>query len=430
MQDSATVEDVSSISKRILINVSSETVDEKSMDFFNSIKDQVEVAGFRKGKAPVSIIKKRFFDKSKKPVANILLSEFYTKAIQEGEITPVGNPIIENLRNDDEYPGAFGINNSYSVSVVIDVLPTIAVTGHSGMELVFPENDESDDMFESIMSSHQEQFAQKTDVSDRAAQNGDMIIFDFKGSIDGDIFEGGSAEGFTLEKLGAGQFISGFEEQMVGMLPSEERIVTVTFPEDYNAEHLAGKEAQFDTKLLKIIDSKKADVDADLAMMVGHESVDELIASVRDQANSVNERKSRAIIEAQIGKKLISENEFDVPQSMLESELQRLLGAGSGQQITEDVVNSLRQAAEFNVKRALILDAVYESEDELEVTPDELDELLEEHAKDNDKTKDEIVSMLYNSGQMDAFMGVLRSKKAIDYIVDNASDVAKEEKGE
>jgi trigger factor len=284
------------------------------------------------------------------------------------------------------------------------------------MQLLFPQND-NDAVFEQKMLEYREQFAERKQITDRSVQLGDALIIDFKGFIDGAAFQGGEAKGHAISKLGSDNLIPGFEDQIVGMSIGDTKPIIVTFPQNYGVSAVAGKEARFETTLHSIVETKLADVNDDLALMVGYQSVEELNKHIRDGAEDHINYLNKKLLEEQIIQKLLEANKFDVPLSMVDSEKSRILKSVGNNKVQPDMVNAM---ATRNVKRAVILDAIYEKEPSLEVTPAELDKLLEQHAKMYGKTKDEIVSMLYSTHQMDAFLGTLRAQRAVEFIIEKA----------
>jgi trigger factor len=423
MQEKVKVEELSKTKYKISINILPEEVDQKFNSFFESIKKQAEIPGFRKGKAPIERLKSLFLDKAKIPVAQSIIGEYYQIALSENSINPVGNPKIENFDGPSSIPGKFGFDNSYSVELVVETLPVFDPVGYMNLKLDFPQNS-IESIFDYKMMKYREQFAERKQITDRGAKIGDSIVLDFKGFIDGIAFDGGAAQGHSIDKLGNANFIPGFEQQLEGLNINESKIISVKFPEKYPAEHLAGKEATFEVKIHSIVENKLAEIDNDLAMMVGFETIEELQNKTLEEAKKEQKLSLRQMLDGQIVSKLLESNNFDVPESMIIDELNRIIKIIQKQQkqnISQDTVDKLRQTAEFNVKRAVILDSIYNKENSLEVTPDELNNLLEYHAKANNKTKDEIVSMLYNTNQMDNFVGTLKIGKVLDFIIDNSN---------
>jgi len=426
MQNIVEVEELSGSEYKISINVPAELVDKKFDEFFESIKKQAVVPGFRKGKAPVSRLRQVYGQKARPTVSQMIIGEYYTQAVKDHDINPVGNPLIEDMKPGDQYPGKFDFDNSYSVSLTIEVLPKLDPIGYKGLSLDFPEHDENE-LFNVMMKQYQEQFAERSQITDRGAELGDSLVIDFKGFVNDKPFDGGEAQGFSVDSLGQGHFIPGFEDQIVGMKAGETKDINVTFPEEYRAAHLAGKDAKFTVTLHSVVETKLAEVDDDLAMMVGHESVDELKEHVQKETDKERKARNRLMLDKQITNALLEKNQFDAPKTMVEKEMLRILGKNKLQNLPPQARDELKSMAEYNIKRAVIMDAIYEKEDDIEVTPEELNKMLEEHAVRNNQTKDELVSNLYNSGQMDNFVGVLRLSSTIDFIIDNANQESEEE---
>jgi trigger factor len=270
------------------------------------------------------------------------------------------------------------------------------------------------------LHEYRDQFAERTQVLDRGANLGDTLIIDFTGYVDNVAFDGGAAKGHTLDKLGQSNFIPGFEEQLLGMKVGETKKIFVTFPKEYHAKHLEGKDATFDVTVHSIVASKLAEENDDLAMMVGFSTLDELKAKIAQDVTQEKKAMIRQRMDHQIMTKLLDNNKFDVPKKLVEMEYKHIMSRIKADKLPDEFIAELRKNAEFNVRRALIANAIYEKEPSIEVTPEELDAKLEEQARQSNKTKDEVISALYNSNQMDNFVGVIRFTKVIDFIIDNA----------
>lgn len=424
MQDIINVKELSETEYKISINVPPELVDKKFDQFLDGIKNQIQIPGFRKGKAPLQRIKQLFGKRAKPNVAKMIISEYYNQAIANYEINPVENPTFPDMSN--EYPGKFGFDNSYSVDLLVEVLPKIDPIGYNGIKLDFPQYDE-DTMFNNRLYEYRKQFAERRQITDRGAQLGDSLIIDFIGYIDNMPFDGGAAQNYSIEDLGNGNFIPGFEEQIVDVVPGQSKNIYVTFPDEYRAKHLAGKEAKFTVTVHSIVEVKLAEVDNDLAMMVGYESIDELYNYIKSELYKDHDINNRTILGEQIVSKLLDINKFNAPKSMIKKEMLRILGKDKLQGLSPKNEDELRKVAEHSVKRAILFDSIYEKEDDIEVTPAQLDKLLEDHARHNNMSKDDLVSNLYNSGQMDNFMGILKTSNTIDFIINNANKESEED---
>jgi trigger factor len=432
MEDTIKVEDLSNIEKRISIHVAPATVNKKFTEFFDSVKKEAQISGFRKGKVPVKILKKYFKSRAEGTISQMLMSEFYQCAIKDYNISPIGNPVIKddedekNIKNGSV--GKFNDDNSYDVELVIEVLPQVDPIGYDDIEIESPEHN-IEDLCNSRMLEYQENFAEREQILDGEAKEGDTLVVDFKGFIDGKAFEGGEGTGYSIENLCVGETnIHGFEEQLVGLKANESKRIKATFSSEHGPQHLAGKEAEFDVIVHSIVRKTKAKIDEDLAMMVGYESVEELNKHIRDEIDGEVGGMDRQLLEGMIIKKLIEKNDFDVPNILLEQEKGRVLKHNNIENPPEHILEKVMEAAKSNVKKAIILDAIYEKEN-IDVAPDELSDYLEEQAKIYNKDKDEIVSMLYNTGQMDSFVSVLKARKTVDFIIAKNTKKDEEENG-
>ena len=420
MQENIKVESIDATHCKVNIEIPAAAVDQKFDEFFAGIKDKAEIPGFRKGKAPPHLLKQYFGVKARSPVVNLLLGEYYERMIRQENISPIGSPDIKDYDpKTNDYPGKFGFDNSYSVEFMIEVLPKLDPTGYVGLELNIPAVDESK-LFDGKMNECRDQFAERKQIIDRGTALGDSIVLDFTGYIDNIPFEGGTAQGFVLNKLGSNTLIPGFEEQIIGMKPEESKKISVKFPDNYHAKHLAGKDSTFDVVVRSVVEAKPAEINADLALMAGFTSLDEMKNNINTNVQIDKQAIIRQKIDSQVANKLLEINKFDAPKSLVDVELDGLMKRISAEtKVPDEFKEQLRKNAEFNVKRAMIFDAIYEKEKSIEITPDELDGALDEHAKINNKTKDELISALYNSKQMDNFVGVLRTTKVIDFIINN-----------
>jgi trigger factor len=425
MQESIKVEELSSTEYKVSINLPADIVDKKFDDFFASVKNKAQIPGFRQGKAPIAMLKQHFGLKARAPVAGMLVSEYYDKALKDNTLNPIGQPTIKDFTPSSDYPGKFGFDNSFTVELTIEVVPKLDPVGYKELELEMFDVDEKM-LTEHHMNEYRDRFAVRTQVTDRGANLGDTLVIDFVGYLDNVKFEGGEAKGFAVDKLGQANFIPGFEEQILGMRTGETKKIFVTFPQEYHAKHLAGKNATFDVTVNNIVSSKLAEENDDLALMAGLTTIDELREKINQDVQKEKRLLLRQHMDQQVISKLLEKNEFVAPKSLVDQELKHIMSRIKVEKIQDEFVAELRKNAEFNVKRAIIANAIYDKEDAIEVTPEELDMMLGDHAAQSKKTKDELISALYNSGQMDSFVGVLRFAKVIDFILDNAK---RQEKG-
>lgn len=276
-------------------------------------------------------------------------------------------------------------------------------------------------MYDLRLREIQGQYAEREQIVDGRAQSGDSVVIDFTGFIDGEPFNGGTAQSFNLD-LGSNSLIPGFEDQITSMSPGEEKRIKVIFPDNYNIEHLASKDAEFEVKLHNIVRKKLAEVDNDLALIMGFDSVNAMEQAIKVEIDNANKTNMLVVAEEQIAKQLVEKNPMEVPDSLLLNEKARIIQQSQGAQLPPEILRAQLEKAELNLKKTIIFEAIYKKEEQLELTPEELNQYLEEQAIINNIAKDDLVSKLYNTNQMEAFVGILRAKKVVEFIMNKGNE--------
>ena len=356
------------------------------------------INGFRKGKAPKNVIenvygKGVFYEDA----LNILFAENYPNVVEkmEKKYTVVGDPdvSIEKLEED-----------AVTLVAIVPVKPEVKISAYTGMKIRKYAYTVTDEEVEAEIVRVQERNARKIEVTDRPAQNGDTVNIDFVGTVDGVKFEGGEAEGFDLT-LGSGQFIPGFEDQVVGMNIGETKDVNVTFPENYQAEALAGKPAVFAVKVNAIQGKELPEVtDEFIKEATGSETIEEYKAKARERlekqaANKANDATENSILEA-----IAANTEVEIPQAMIEREIDSLVQKFEYQLMyqglklqdyldflkisKEDFRKNYEEQAKKNVTNQLIISHIIEAE-KIEATEEEVEAKVAEQAASVGKTTEE-----------------------------------------
>jgi len=271
--------------------------------------------GFRPGKVPQKVLKQRFGQAVMGEVLEAAVQDSSQEVLTERGLRPAGQPKIEIVSFDQ------GKDLEYDLSV--EILPDIGDVDLSGLELerikVVPSESEIDDAIDRIVKQNRET---KPVEEPRPVQTGDIVVMDFEGKIDDVPFDGGKGDGIRLE-IGSEQFIPGFEDQLVGAEIDKQLDVKVSFPEDYGAEELAGKDAVFDCTVREIHEGVEVTVDDEFAKSLGMESLDALRSAVSDQLGTEYNRLTRERTKRQLLDKLAEGHDFDVPPRMAEDELTR-----------------------------------------------------------------------------------------------------------
>ena len=390
----------------------------KNAKYFN-------IPGFRKGKAPMNIVEKHygseiFYEDS----FNELVPDIYEAAIKENNIEAVSRPNIDITQMEK------GKNLIFTATV--QVKPEVKLGKYKGIELKKIEYNVSDEEVEHELGHMAEHNARLVTIEDRPVEKGDIAVIDFEGFLDGVPFEGGKAEKHELE-IGSNTFISGFEDQVIGMKVEEEKDINVTFPEDYFSKELAGKPVVFKVKVHEIKKKELPTMDDEFAKDVSEfDTLEELKNSIKDKLQKENEEKAKYETEDAAIKAVCEDVEVDIPSGMIETEIdnmvreveQRLQYQGltltqyytlSGKTEAQ-MRDEMKEQAQISVKSRLVLEAIIEAEN---IKPDdkEVEEKLKEMAKNYNKPEEEI---LKNDYLKDYIANSMKTEKAISFIIENA----------
>ncbi|WP_370222998.1 trigger factor [Pararhodobacter marinus] len=299
------------------ITVTAAELAEKVDAKLREAQPEVELKGFRKGKVPLAMLKKQFGPRLMGEAMQEAVDAAMQQHFEETGDRPAMQPKVE-MQNGEEWKEG----DDVVVDLSYEALPEIAEPDFSGitLERMVVKADEAavDEALENLAKQAQN-FADK----DGAAEMGDQVVFDFTGRIDGEAFEGGAAEGHALV-LGSGQFIPGFEEGLVGVKAGDKKDVSVTFPENYGAQHLAGKEAVFECDVKEVKAPEAAELNDELASKFGAESLEALKGQIREGLEGEYAQASRAIVKRGLLDKLDSDVTFDLPESLVEAEASQI----------------------------------------------------------------------------------------------------------
>ncbi|WP_053218993.1 trigger factor [Virgibacillus senegalensis] len=411
----------------LTIEVEAEKFDKALDQAFKKVVKQVQVPGFRKGKMPRGLFEQRFGVESLyQDAVDIILPEAYTNAVEETGIEPVDQPEVDVTQIEKGQPLIF--------TAQVTVKPEVKLGEYKGLEVEEEDTEVTDEDVEHELSHMQEHQAELVVKEEGTVEEGDTVVIDFEGFVDGEAFEGGQAENHQLE-IGSGSFIPGFEEQLIGKETGADTEVQVTFPEEYHAEELAGKEATFKVKIHEIKGKELPELDDEFAKDVDEdvETLEELRNKTRDRLKEQKEtdadnKKRESLIEQ------ASDNaEADIPEPMVNTELDRMVKEFEQrlqmQGMTMDMYyqfsgtdesalkEQMKDDAEKRVKTNLTLEAIANQE-EVEVTDEDVDKELESMASMYQTEVDQLKQML--GGNTDAIKEDLKFKKAIDFLVEHS----------
>ncbi|MBC8530833.1 trigger factor [Gehongia tenuis] len=392
-----------------------------------NVKD-IMIPGFRRGKAPQHVIemhygKDVFYDEA----LNDVVPEAYDAAVEENELFPVDRPNISVEKYSPEEGVVF--------TAIVTVKPEVKLGAYKGIEVERVSYTVTDEDVDRQLKAAQDRVARWVDVTDRPVENGDRVVLDFEGYVDGEKFEGGAAENHTLD-VGSGQFIPGFEEQLVGMKVDEEKDVTVTFPEEYHAKELAGKPAVFKCKIHSIKVKELPELDDEFAKDVSEfDTLDAYKADIQKHLEEDAERRTNLDQESLIIQEVVKNAEIDVPDCMVERAQDRMVqearfrlsyqGIKLEDYLTmigssiEDFKATQKDEALNRVKVQLTLEAIEKAE-EIVVTEEDLKAEMKKVADSMGKPVEEYEKSLRDEDR-EYMEDEIKYQKVIDLLKDNAA---------
>jgi len=426
MKMEVSVEDINSVKKTLHIEIPEEEVVRELDSAYNTLKKNAKVKGFRPGKVPRSALERLFKKDVHADVTSRLIQSSFIEAIKETELKIVGNPQVD--------PPELAATGPYKYDATVEIPPEIKDIDYSGLTLKRSNYRVSDEEIDAQLKMLQKNFARQQKIEkNQATEQGDLVLIDFEGFKDGRSFaETAKTENFSL-KIGEGPVLKEFDDQLVGMNPGDSKEFKVTFPEDYHNKKLADLEISFQVTLHEIREEVLPAIDDALAKKAGqYENLDDLKKIIADNLEQGYAKRVEQELHEQIYSELISRSDFEVPDAMVEMELEGIVEEAirsfSYRNITmeelglsrESIAENYRDTAFKQVKRHLLLGKMIEQES-LAVADDELEDALNEMAG-NFKQPVEEIKKYYdqNKDKLEFFKHTLLEKKAIKLIIESS----------
>ncbi|MCG7622519.1 trigger factor [Epibacterium sp. Ofav1-8] len=411
------------------ITIPATELEEKVNAKLAEAQPEIEMKGFRKGKVPMPLLKKQFGPRLMGEVMQEAVDGAMNKHFEDSGDRPALQPDVK-MTNEDWKEG-----DDVNVEMSYEALPEIPEVDVSGVELeklvVKAEDEAVTEALENLASSAQEFEAREEGA---ASEDGDQVVIDFVGKVDGEAFEGGSAEDYPLT-LGSNSFIPGFEEQLVGVKSGEEKDVTVTFPEEYGAEHLAGKEAVFSCTIKEVKAPKAAEINDELAKKFGAEDLDQLKGQISERLEAEYAGAARQVMKRAALDALADLVSFDLPPSLVEAEAKQIAhqlwheenpdvqGHDHPEIEPTDEHNKL---AERRVRLGLLL-AEMGQKAEVEVTDQEMTQAIMQQARQYPGQERQFFEFIQQNAQMQQQLRApIFEDKVIDLVFDQAKVSEKE----
>lgn len=408
----------------LVVEVDGKTFTDAVNSVYRREVKKISIPGFRKGKAPKAIIEKMygegvFYDDAIENIYPTALAD----AVEEAklDVVAVDNVSVEEVGKD-----------GLTFKAVVVVKPEVEISDYEGIQVTPKSTEVTEELVNEEIDKQRDKNSRLVTVEDRPAQNGDITVIDFEGFVDGEAFEGGKAENFNLT-LGSGQFIPGFEEQIVGKNTGDEFTIKVTFPEEYQVDELAGKESEFKIKLHEIKAKELPELDNDFVMDVSDkETVEEYKAQVADELAEKLQKESDADVENQLIAKLCELLKGEIPEAMYDNKVNdmmrefdmRLRSQGLDMNTylqymgmdAEAVKNSYKPEAEKRVKLRLALEKIAQQQGFTDVSDEDLEaeysRLADTYKMDIDKVKAAIPA--------DELKKDIAVEKAMDFVKESA----------
>ena len=395
---------------------------------FKKLVQQVNIPGFRKGKAPRKMIEKRVGEDGMRSEAfDFIIPDAYRQAVVDNNIETVGRPEVTDVTLNEGEPCVF------TVSVITK--PEVTLGDYKGLQVAAPVTEVTDEEVDKQINTLRDRHAKMVVAEGAELGQGDFALIDFDGTIDGKPFSGGQSKGYPLE-VGSGSFIPGFEDQLIGAKAGEEREVKVTFPADYFVAELAGKEAVFVTKINDVKRKELPELNDDFAKEAGDaDTFEEMKAKTKEKLVAAAKEKDEAAFREAALKQAVANSTIEIPDIMVEDQID---------QMVQDLDFNLRQrglelekylgymntdmaglreryhaAALEEVRSELTLEAIVKAED-LTVSDEEYAEETQKMAKTYKMSEAELNKMLVDKGHTQAVKSTLQRRKAAQIILDSA----------
>jgi len=409
--------------------LTAQELDDKVMEKLKDAQPDIEMKGFRKGKVPLPLLKKQFGQRVLGEAMQEAVDGAMSSHFEEKGERPAAEPQVKMLNEN------WAEGDDVEVEMTYEALPEIPEVDFKEIEverLVAKADDASVEEALKNLAESAQNFEDRKKGS--KAKDGDQVVIDFVGRVDGEAFEGGSAEDYPLV-LGSDSFIPGFEEQLVGVKAGEEKVVTVSFPEEYQAEHLAGKEAEFTCTIKAVKAPAPAEVDDELAQKYGAENLDALKEQIKERLEQEYAGAARAVLKRKLLDELDKKVDFELPPSMVEAEAKQIAHQlwheenpdvqGHDHPEIEPTEEHMK-LAERRVRRGLLLAEIGQKA-EVEVSDAEMTQAVMEQARQYPGQEREFFEFVQQNPQMrQQLRAPIFEEKVIDYIVELANVTEKE----
>ncbi len=412
------------LKREFKVVVPANDIESTMVERLNEIGQSVSVPGFRPGKVPIALLKKRYGEAVKGEVLEKTIQDSWQQALTDKGLRPAAQPKVDIVTFED------GVDLEYTLAV--ELLPDIDPIDFSKLELdrrVAKVTDEEVDKSLQRLAESRRIFEA---VEGRAAEKGDQVVVDFVGKVEGEEFAGGSVNGFELE-IGGPAFLPGFDGQIEGMKQGDNKVITINVADDHPNEQLRGNDVEFDVSIIEVREPKAAEVDEELAKSSGMDSVDALKGAVREQLDREFMQLSRAHLKKELLDRLSDEHDFELPEGIVDSEFEGIwkqvqdakerdaLDEDDKERNEEDLKSNYRDIAERRVRLGLLLAEVGRVNN-ISVTQDDLNRAI--HAEASRFPGQEAKVMEYfqkDANALQEMQAPIFEDKVVDFVIEMAT---------
>ena len=409
------VESGEGLERKLIVEVPAESVTEKLEKRLKEISRQVRIDGFRPGKVPMKVVKQRFGAQARQDIYGELIQATFYEAASQEKLTPAGEPSIEI--SDDSGSGSFKYTASF------EVVPEVTLADLSDAEVEKPVADVTDADVDAMFDKLRKQRTTWNEV-DRAAQNEDKLDISFKGMMDGEEFQGGSAENTPLV-LGSGSMIDGFESGLLGASKGDVRTLELKFPDEYHAKDLAGKDVSFEVTVNSVSEPVLPEIDEEFVKSLGVDSgtEDDLREEVVSNMKRELSQKIESLVKERVMDVLIDKHGFDIPKPLVKQEAERMKQQAindmqaRGQAASFDLPSTLfEEQAARRVKLGMIVSEVISTQ-ELKANDDQVRETIERFASSYEKPEEVVEYYMNNPQQKSTIENLVLEDQVVDWVM-------------
>lgn len=411
------IEEINPCTKQLKIEIPLEIYSQEEEDAYRELGKKVKVSGFRKGKIPKSYLKKLYHERVKGDVLNKIIPESYYKAVEEKNLKPVGSPKLENIKHEENLPITF--------TATIEIIPPFEIKNYEGLKFTKKIAKITDEDIDRELDYIKDRYAAFEEVTSRPAQEGDLVIVDFKSFVDGSPIRNGETKNYPLI-IGSGSLMEGFEKGFIGMNKNEEKEIPVSYPADYANKDMANKEVLFKATVNEIKIKKLPEITDQFIKdeMGKSQTVEELKKEIRQHQEEREKSIADSTLRTAVTKKLIETNPLEIPQILIEDQINymeedlknrmRLRGIKDDSMKIER--EKFREDAIMVIKGELIRQKISEME-KIELDKTEIDRGLEKFATEKKMAKEKLRVSMQKDGSYNNFLNELQRKKTMDAIL-------------